>query len=122
MPLIVSNPYVDRVVTHFEEARGESFDIVYSLDDEEEIIAGVNQLRTDRIVGAYQKDGRIQYSEDSAAWFDMGLRSRFGKERADELKRLNTRGHAEIFSEIFGVGAAVPCFYGDAALESSYRE
>ena len=46
----------------------------------------------------------------------------FGKERADELKRLNTRGHAEIFSEIFGVGAAVPCFYGDAALESSYRE
>jgi hypothetical protein len=52
VPLIASNPYVDRVVTHFEEVRGESFDIVYSLDDEEEIIAGVNQLRTDRIVGA----------------------------------------------------------------------
>ena len=51
----------------------------------------------------------------------MGLRSRFGKVRADELKTLNSRSHADIFAEIFGVDVADPRFYGDAALEAAYR-
>src|SRR5262249_26082004 len=98
----------------------EVFDTVYSLDDEDGILANVSRLRCARIVGAYRKEGQIAYSADSAAWFDMGLRSRFGKARADELKKINSRTHAEIFAEIFEVGGAEPHFHGDVALEASY--
>jgi heptosyltransferase-2 len=91
------------------------------LDDEDEVLANVRRLQYARIVGAYSKEGQTAYSVDSAAWFDMGLRSRFGKARADELKKLNLRSHAEIFAEMFEVGGAEPHFHGDAALEESYR-
>ena len=121
VPLIARNPYIDRVLTEFDDVFDEAFDIVYSLDDEDEVLANVGRLRCARIVGVYRKEGQIGYSADSAAWFDMGLRSRFGKARADELKKLNSRSHAEIFAGIFGVGRAEPHFHGDVALEASYR-
>jgi heptosyltransferase-2 len=119
--LIADNPHIDRVVTRFDDLLDEAFDIVYSLDDEEEIVANVSRLRCARVVGVYMEEGQIEYSEDAAAWFDMGLRSRFGKARADELKKLNTRSHAEIFAELFAVDGTEPHFYGDAALEADYR-
>jgi heptosyltransferase-2 len=120
--LISRNPNIDRVVITFDDVCDEVFDTVYSLDDEDEILDGVGRLRCARVVGVYRKDGRIEYSADSAPWFDMGLRSRFGKARADELKKLNSRSHAEIFAAMFEVGGAKPRFHGDTALEASYRD
>src|SRR5262249_31340970 len=93
---------------------------VYSLDDENEVLANVYRLRTARIVGAFLKDGMARYSEDSNVWFDMGLLSRFGKKRADELKKFNARSHADIFAEIFGVAGAERGFHGAPALAASY--
>jgi heptosyltransferase-2 len=121
VPLIARNPHIDRAITSFDDACGETFDIVYSLDDEDEVVACVSRLRCARIVGVHLEGGQITYSADSAAWFDMGLRSRFGKLRADELKKLNSRSHGEIFAEMFEVDGAEPRFYGDGDLEASYR-
>jgi heptosyltransferase-2 len=121
VPLIVRNPHIDRVLTSFDDACGEAFDIVYSLDDEDEVVAGVSRLRCARVVGVHLQGGRITYSADSAAWFDMGLRSRFGKARADELKKLNSRSHGDIFADMFEVDGAEPRLYGDGDLEASYR-
>lgn len=121
VPLISRNPHIDRVVTSFDDLRDDVFDIVYSLDDEEEALAGVGHLNCGRVVGVHRDGAAITYSPDSAAWFDMGLRSRFGKARADELKRLNTRSHADIFAEMFEVSEADPRFYGDPDLETKYR-
>ncbi|HXF52619.1 MAG TPA: glycosyltransferase family 9 protein [Hyphomicrobiaceae bacterium] len=121
VPLICRNPHIDRVLTSFDDLIGEPFDIVYSLDDEEEIVAGVSRLTCARIVGVYLDDGQVKYSQDAAAWFDMGLRSRFGKARADELKKLNARTHGEIFAEMFAVDAAEAAFHGDDELQASYR-
>jgi len=121
-PLIVRNPYIDYIVTRFEDIMNDQFDIIFSLDDEDEALAGVDRLRSTRIVGVHFEDGKISYTIDAAPWFDMGLRSRFGKSRADELKKLNRRGHAEIFAEIFDVARARPRFYGDSALETHYQK
>src|SRR5262245_65656053 len=85
VPLLAHNPDIDRICTNFDEVLGEVFDVVYSLDDEDEVLAGVDRLRCARIVGVCRKETQITYTADSAAWFDMGLRSRFGKARADEL-------------------------------------
>jgi len=121
VPLIRRNPHIDRILTSFDDVAGERFDIIYSLDDEEEIVAGVSRLACARIVGVYLDGQQVKYSQDSAAWFDMGLRSRFGKARADELKKRNSRTHGEIFAEMFAVAGAEAAFYGDSDLEASYR-
>lgn len=111
--LLRFNPYVDDLWTSFDAARNFNFTRVYSLDDELEALQGISRLTTDFVTGAYlNEDGQPTYSADSAAWFDMGLLSRFGKRRADELKKSNARTHAEIFRKIFGVERVVPELYG----------
>jgi heptosyltransferase II len=113
--LLRLNPNIDDLWFDFEQARPFSFDRIFSLDDEADTLQGVAGLTTAAITGAYLVDGRATYSEDAAEWFDMGLNSKFGKQRADELKRLNQRSHAQIFSRIFDVTDAVPEFYLDEA-------
>jgi heptosyltransferase-2 len=81
------------------------------LDDELDTLAGVASLRADSVTGAMLQDGLPAYTQDAAEWFNMGLHSRFGKQRADELKKLNQRSHAQIFSTIFAVEQVRPQFY-----------
>jgi heptosyltransferase-2 len=116
-PLLRFNPYIDDLWTSYAEAQPYRYDRVYSLDDEREVLEGVNRLDAAAITGALLRDGKASYTDDAAGWFDMGLLSRFGKARADELKKLNRRGHAEIFSEIFGVVGVKPHFFGNPRME-----
>jgi heptosyltransferase II len=122
LPLLQFNPHIDRLVSEFCDLYQESFDIVYSLDDELDVLEGVAKVRARRVVGAYINCEGVTYSADSAPWFDMGLRSTFGKARADQLKLLNDRGQGQIFSEIFEVSAPMPEFFGDPLLEAEYAE
>jgi heptosyltransferase-2 len=116
-PLLRFNPYIDDLWTSFVDAQPFCYDRIYSLDDEREVLEGVMRLDTVAITGALLRRGEPSYTEDSAGWFDMGLLSRFGKAKADELKKRNTRGHAEIFCEIFGVDGVQPHFFGNPRLE-----
>ena len=93
------------------------FDRVFSLDDEREALEGSARLDAAAVTGALLRDGTPGYTDDAASWFDMGLLSRFGKARADELKRLNTRGHGEIYCELFSVPSVRPSFHGNPRLE-----
>lgn len=93
-----------KICFNFNELNDIKFDVIYSLDDEIEQLQGVGGLVTRKIVGAYlDENGNATYSRDSSFWFDMGLISRYGKERADELKRKNQLSHIEIFKKIFGL-------------------
>jgi heptosyltransferase II len=122
LPLLQYNPWIDRVVTSFSECETETYDRIYSLDDERETLLGVKSLWNPSISGAYLDSERPAYTEDAVEWFDMGLLSRFGKARADELKRVNEKGHAEIFSRIFDVRRVEPRFYGDPREEEWARQ
>lgn len=118
--LLRYNPWIDRIVTSIHECVGERYDQIWSLDDERDVLEAVSALNDKRcrLSGAYiDPSGRAVYTDDAAEWFDMGLLSRYGKARADELKKLNRRGHAEIFSKIFQVDTVRPQFYGDPAEE-----
>ena len=119
LPLLRFNPYIDDVWISFEEAGPYVFDLVFSLDDERDALEGVASLRTHTVKGAFlHQSGQATYSADTAEWFDMGLLSRFGKEHADALKKRNTRGHAQIFADIFETPRPEPTFYGNPVLES----
>jgi len=106
MPLLENIPQIAELVP-FEAApaalRDRHFGLVACLDDEPEACRLLDQVTYDRAVGAFLQDGRVQYHEEARPWYDMGLVSRFGKERADELKRLNTRPYQEHLFAMFGL-------------------
>jgi heptosyltransferase-2 len=84
-----------------------------SLDDELPLcgLAGYLAPPKDQpgvLSGAYlTEDGRT-YTEDVAPWFDMGLLSRFGKQRADQLKLENERSHPAIYADMLGIEMGEP--------------
>lgn len=85
------------------------FDWVISLDDEEALCELASSLRTRRLSGAYlAADRERRYTPDVAPWFDMGLLSVHGRERADQLKLANRRSHAEILCAMLGLAMGRP--------------
>lgn len=124
LPLIRFNENIDDIFIEFPSLYGaEEFDLIFSLDDEEFAVEGVMNVPSKRIVGAkIGERGIVEYTEDSASWFDMGLLSRFGKKEADAKKKHNIRSHSEIFSEIFSVDDVRPEFWGNKRLENISRE
>jgi len=96
--------------------------VVLSLDDEFDSVRLLNKISYKKLIGAYLDEfGIIRYTSDSAAWFDMGLVSKYGKGKADELKRSNERSHVEIFSQILGLKDVQPFFIGDKGLEIEWK-
>lgn len=79
------------------------YGLVISLDDEHEACELAANVDAKKIVGAYLKDSQRAYTKDSSLWFDMGIISRFGKKRADELKAINKKTHPEIMYKILGL-------------------
>ena len=106
LPLLENIPQIQELLS-FEAAAetlaGRRFGLVACLDDEPEACRLADQVQADRRVGAFLREGRVEYGESARSWYDMGLVSRFGKERADALKRLNTRSYQEHLFEIFGL-------------------
>jgi len=104
IPLLENNPRVTEIIPFDDAGRlcGRRFDLVACLDDEPEACQLLDTVSWQHRVGAYLDDGTVRYGESAAAWYDMGLVSRFGKERADELKRLNRRSYQEFLFGMFG--------------------
>lgn len=118
MSLLRFNPHVDDLWTDASQAQGFEFDRIFSLDDEIEVVEAAMGLRSRQMTGAVlDSNGNRTYTADAAEWFDMGLLSRHGKERADQIKKENLRSHGQIFERIFGVGSVRPGFWGSPRLE-----
>lgn len=80
-----------------QTAADREYDLAISLEDEPETAAFLQQVTCKRVFGAsLAEDGSMQYSDDAREWFDMSLISRFGRQRADELKLQNRRSYQEM--------------------------
>jgi heptosyltransferase II len=129
LPLLRFNPYVANLIpadqceagTLPDEFAGVTFDWVLSFDDEADSCRLANNVDARRISGAYLSDGAVRYSEDTSAWFDMGLISRFGKEKADQMKIINQYSHDEIFAGMLGIKITQPSFYNNPMSEERAR-
>ena len=82
--------------------------LVVSLDDEAPLCELAAALPCARLAGATLVDGARGYTDDVAEWFDMGLLSRHGKRRADELKVLNRRSQPAIYASMLGIAMGRP--------------
>jgi len=120
--LLRFNPYIFQLTYEISDLVNTEFDWVISLDDEYDILKKSYFIKYKKITGAFLENEERTYSTDSALWFDMGLISKFGKKRADELKKLNTLGHAEIFSKVLNIKGINPVFYNSPVIEQKVKK
>lgn len=81
----------------------EKFDLIINLDDDYDACRLAAGIKSKKLIGAYLKNRKIAYTEDSSLWFDMGLISKYGKKKADELKAKNKKTYQEIMYNILGL-------------------
>lgn len=118
--LLRFNPFVDRVLTAASELRPH-YEWILSLDDELHAIEAASSASCRLFSGARLKNGRREYTEDVAPWFDMGLLSRLGKARADAMKVENGASHAAIFSSMLGVPISGASFFNSPSREARWQ-
>jgi heptosyltransferase-2 len=101
--ILKNNHLIKEVICdNTERLRNEKFDLVINLDEDYEVCKLATMLNS-KIIGAYLKDGKVTYTDDSAQWFDLGLISRYGKEKADELKKINKKTYQQYLCEILKI-------------------
>ena len=107
--ILKNNGYIDKILVTDKETNSslkEEFELIISLDDNFEAIKLASSLKKKKLIGAYTANNEIRYTDSSAPWFDMGLLSKYGKKRADELKKENKKTYQQIISGILGIKSA----------------
>jgi heptosyltransferase-2 len=120
--LLRFNPFIDHLITpslNIEILNGICFDLIISLDDEIEILRLVSSIKHKKIVGAFlDLYGNPIYDEQSSLWFDMGLISKYGKRKADILKKKNKLTHKQIMEAILNIKIYRPFFFNSSIIEN----
>jgi len=80
----------------------EQFDFVISLDDDFKCASLASKFKTIELFGAYIQNEKVVYTANANEWFDMGLSSRLGKQKADEIKWENKCSFQEILFRMLG--------------------
>jgi len=110
--LLKHNPFVFLTTHKINDLINIEFDWIISLDDDYNILKKLKKLKFKKITGSFLGDSnKINYTDDSSLWYDMSLISKYGKERADQLKKKNKLSHNEIFSMILDINNIKPFFY-----------
>lgn len=80
-----------------------SYELVICLDDDYEACKLASKVNFKKIIGSYLDNSQKTYTNDSSLWFDMGLISKFGKQKADILKAKNRKTYQAIMYKILGL-------------------
>ncbi|MBW2981185.1 glycosyltransferase family 9 protein [Candidatus Woesearchaeota archaeon] len=104
--LLINNELIDKIyLINNKKEVPEFFDLILSFDDEKEAAILATSLKKNKLIGAYVKEGKVTYTEDSSDWFGMGLllpEEKGGLEEANRLKKQNRRTFHEIMAKISG--------------------
>lgn len=100
--VLLNNPYLSRIILWDERDQAGEYDLVIGLEDELEICQFVSSIKAKKILGAYaNKQGQIVYTP--SAWFDMSAISRFGLEKANQLKKANKKTFQQHMADLLRV-------------------
>ncbi|PZR80121.1 MAG: hypothetical protein DLM52_00070 [Chthoniobacterales bacterium] len=80
----------------------DQYDLVINLEDTIDVAMALRNLSSGQWFGAYARNDRLCYTDDSHGWFDMSLISSYGREEADRLKLRNRRSYQELVFEGLG--------------------
>jgi heptosyltransferase-2 len=84
------------------ELLAKDFDLVINLEEDIELARQISNTNAKKTVGVFYNDGKLDYSSDSAEWFDMSLVSKFPPSFADDLKKKNLSSYQEIIYRMLG--------------------
>lgn len=90
-------------VNNTKKIKNKKYDLIVSLDDDYEACELITKISSKKIIGAFLQNNKKTYTADSALWFDMGLISKLGKQKADEMKAKNEKTYQEIMYKILGL-------------------
>jgi heptosyltransferase-2 len=104
-PLLEQNSFIHRLclIENLDSSIvHEPFDLVINLEDEMAAARLASQVQAAKRLGPYLGENGVAYEESSRPWFDMSLSSRFGKEKADQLKRENLKTYQDLTFTMLG--------------------
>jgi heptosyltransferase-2 len=88
---------------NYETIKNNKYDLVINLEDSFEAAELVSNVKFENLFGAYlNKSGKIEYTENSKAWFDLSLISKYGIEKANILKYENQISFQELVFDGLG--------------------
>jgi lipopolysaccharide heptosyltransferase III len=109
-PLLKNNELIDKTLILEQGINGLDikFDLVISLDDEENVCKLASKIDKEKLIGAYYDhiNDRCTYTKDAEQWFGMGLlrpKEVGGLEKANELKKYNKKTVQEHLLEILSL-------------------
>jgi heptosyltransferase II len=86
-----------------DQTKSTAYDLVINLEDTQEVGSFLKLLQYKQLFGAYlDLHNSLRYTDDSRPWFDLGVLSRHGRQRADQLKYENRRTYQELIFEGLG--------------------
>ena len=100
--LLQNNSLIDRIDDNIKKISKEKFDLIINLDEELKTSRLADHVGK-KITGTYAENGKVNCTEDSKEWFDMGLISKFGKKKSDQLKKENKKSYPEIIVNMIGM-------------------
>ena len=99
--ILANNPYLRNIFGWERRSSLGEYDLVIGLEDDREACELVSGVRSGKIIGSYSQNGRITYTP--SAWFDMSAISRFGLEKANELKQRNRKTFQQHMADLLGI-------------------
>jgi heptosyltransferase-2 len=102
---LLANDYIHCVIDDVDLINPRKlYDLVINLEDSKDfVMACLSRIKYSRIFGSYADlEKRICYTPDSAEWFDMGLISKHGIQKANETKLKNRSSYQEIIFRALG--------------------
>lgn len=99
--MLLYNPFINQTFIWDEKAELNGYDLVISLEDEFEACELASSLKPGNFFGSYVDQGKIVYTPSN--WFDMSAISRFGLEKANLLKKKNSKTFQQHMSELLGI-------------------
>lgn len=85
------------IVLSIEEAfpalKDMEFKLIISLEEDNDCARLASQINTNELTGVYFDKNRINYTDNSASWFDMSRISKYGLAKANQLKAENSESY-----------------------------
>jgi heptosyltransferase-2 len=94
----------------FHSLKKIKFSQVISLEENEACARLASEIHTDDLTGVYLENGRINYTDSSAQWFDMSRISKFGLEKANQLKAENSLSYQACIFKMLGKNFNGECY------------
>lgn len=86
----------------FQSLKNISFSQIISLEEDHDCARLASEISTKDITGIYLDNNRINYTDNSAYWFDMSRVSKLGLAKANELKSENSLSYQECIFNMIG--------------------